>query len=268
MPKRAKYGESDLPAAGSVFVAPLADGRFGVVRVLRTKSQSGYAFAFVVPSSWIGRSAVRPSDSDIRLPLFLTHHSWANRREALWVSTPPPSSFVPVGALEITAADDALEHEAYSAWESLPIQILLQWRWDNDREALLIEDAAKKAKEIEERMASNERRAEMLRTVTLENVSDRIWFDTWDEELDGSNLSASRRLVADLVNRLRTAPKLTKVVARRLLRSTVKEFNQLDALSQFIETTHREDICEALEIIMAAARYPELADEVEEWRDW
>src|SRR5215471_17924656 len=97
MPKRVKYSESDLPGRGSVFLAPLADGRFGVVRVVRTKSEGGYSFAFVVPSCWIGSSAVRPSDHDIRLPLFLTHHSWANQREALWVCTPPPSSFIPAG---------------------------------------------------------------------------------------------------------------------------------------------------------------------------
>src|SRR5262245_23974696 len=111
MPKRARCGESDLPRPGSVFLAPLEDGRFGVVRVLRTKSQGGYASAFVVPSSWIGSNPARPADSDIRLPLFLTHHSWANQREALWVGTPPPSSFIPVGVIEITAADDAIEHE-------------------------------------------------------------------------------------------------------------------------------------------------------------
>jgi hypothetical protein len=268
MPKTKQFSERDLPRAGSVFLVPLEDGRFGVVRVLRTKSQGGAAAAFVVPSSWIGNTAARPSDRDIRLPLFLTHHSWANQLEALWVVNLPPPSFIPVGTIEIMAADNAIEREAYSVWEDLPLQILLQWRWDNDREALLVEDAARKAKENEARKITNARRAELLETVTLAEVSKRIWFGAWDEELDGPNLSASQRLVANLVHDLQTAPKLTKVVARRLLQSTVKKFNHLDRVSQFIETTHREDICEAFEIIMAAARYPELAEEVEEWRDW
>ncbi len=268
MPKWKKFTEKQLPPAGSVFLVPLTDGRFGVVRVLRTKSDGGTPAAFVVPSSWIGNTAVRPSDRDIRLPLFLTHHSWANQREALWVVNLPPPSFIPIGDIEITAADTALEREAYSVWESIPVQILLQWRWDNDREALLAEEAANDAKAIEARKVAAARRAELLRTVTLDSLSNQIWFDAWDEELEGPNLAASQRLVANLIVDLKAAPKLTKTVVRRLLRSTVKKFNQLDEPTQFIETTHREDICEAFELIMAAVRYPELADEVEEWRNW
>jgi hypothetical protein len=170
--------------------------------------------------------------------------------------------------IEITTKDDAIACEVYSAWETLPLQILLQWRWDNDREALLIEDAAEKARQAEERRIADQRRAELLRTVTLDSLSNRTWFETWDEELDGPHLSASRQLVCGLVDNLRSVPELTETVARRLLRATVREFNRLDAARQFIETTHREDICDAFEIIMAAARHPELADRVEEWRDW
>ncbi len=268
MSKRTKYSESDLPCPGSVFLAPLEDGRFGVLRVVRTSSQSGYSFVFVVPSSWIGSTPTRPSDANIRLPLILTHHSWANHREALWVSAPPPPSFIPVGAIEITAADHAIQCEAYSSWETVRMQILLQWRWDHDREALLIEETARKAKEANERKIADERRAEMLRTLTLDVVSERTWFETWDEDTEEPNLSTSRRLVSTLIENLRGAPKLTKAVARQMLRTTVKSFNRLDAASRFIETVHREDICDAFEIIMAAARYPDLADEVEKWREW
>ena len=211
---------------------------------------------------------MRPADCEIRRPLFLTHHSWANEREAAWVCTPPPASFIPVGAIEITAADAALAVESYSHWELLSFQILRQWRWDNDREALLVEEAAEKAREAGERRIAAERRAEMLRSLTLDNVSSRVWFADWDEELEGPNLPAARQLVSQLIASLRNSPKLTKAVARRLLRATVKDFNRLDAKNRFIETTHREDICDALEIVLAAARHPELADEIDQWRDW
>src|SRR5262249_9034957 len=152
--------------------------------------------------------------------------------------------------------------------ESFPLQVLLQWRWDNDREALLAQEAAKKAKRDEERRLADERRAEMLRTLTLDGISNRTWFESWGNELDGANLPEARQLVYDLVENLRNSPKLTKAIARRLLRATVENFNRLDEKNSFIETTHREDIHEALEIVMAAARYPDLADEVEQWRDW
>ena len=51
----------------------------------------------------------------------------------------------------------------------LPLQILLQWRWDHDRENVLREDIVKKEKAEEARLSA-ERRAEMLRTITLESL--------------------------------------------------------------------------------------------------
>ena len=132
----------------------------------------------------------------------------------------------------------------------------------------MIEDAEERSRQAEERRIADARRAEMLRTLTLDSVSGRTWFETWDEEEEGPHLAASRQLISSLIEGLRSAPKLTKTVARRLLRESVKEFNRLDAKGPFIETMHREDICDAFEIIMAAVRYPELAEEVEEWRDW
>jgi hypothetical protein len=202
------------------------------------------------------------------LPLFLTHHSYNGQIAGLWVFTPPPPSFIPLGDIDIDAEEDVIERETYSRWESISMQILVQWRWDNDREALLIEEATRKAQETEERKIAAERRAAMLRTLTLDSVSERVWFDSWDEESDGSCLTESRRVVSSLIKSLRTSPKITKAVARRLLKGAVKDFNRLDAKRQFIETVQREDICDAFEIIMAATRYPELADEVEQWRDW
>ena len=268
MSKQVQYREHDLPARGSVFLAPLADGRLGVVRVVRTKSERGCSFAFVVPSCWIGSSAVRPSDHEIRLPLFLTHHTWENQREAIWVSTPPPVSFIPVGVIDVSAADDAIQQEDYSAWENLPLQILLQWRWNHDRESLLVEEAEEKARALQARRIADARRAEMLQTLTLDSLSERTWFESWDNEVKDANRAASRQLISDLIATLGAEPKPTRAVARRLLRATVKGFNRLDAKGGFIETTQREDICDALERVMAAARYPELAEEVEALRDW
>jgi hypothetical protein len=36
----------------------------------------------------------------------------------------------------------------------------------------------------------------------------------------------------------------------------------------FIETIEREDLCEVLEMVLNAAKFPGLMDEVEDWRDW
>lgn len=266
--KYPKYSIDDLPSPGSVFITPLADGRFGIVRVLRRKIGSGHAFAFVVPSSWIGSSPVRPSDKEIRAPLVLTHHAWNGRRDAAWVTTPVPEAYISAGQIALTAEDEQIELESYAAWDGFPLQILKQWRWDHDRENLLIEDKERAEKEAEKKKLAAERRAEMLRTITFANLALRKWFESWDEELDASNIASSRELLAELIKSLSGEPKLTKTITKRLLKSTVKQFNQLDGKNHFIETTHREDICEALELIMYAAKYPDLADEIDQWRDW
>lgn len=267
--KRRKYTAEQLPAVGSVFLVPLADGRYGAVRVLqhnteRPKDVNVYAVA----STWIGASATRPDDAELRPSLSLTHHAWKGMPQALWIAEPPPASFLPVAPLAPSLEDEAIVSNAYSGWENFPFHILLQWRWDHDREALLAEEAAQAAQEVEERRQRNERHEEMLRTLTLENVATRTWFESWDEELDGPYLAAARAILADFIRDLTAAPKLTSSVVRKRLQATVQQFNQLDTEHQFIETTHREDICDALEMILCAARHPDLSTSIDGWRDW
>jgi len=268
MAKIRRYKENELPTPGSVFSMPLADGRFGVVRVVRTKVASDYAFAYVVASDWIGAAPVRPSSKEIRQQLRLTHHKWGDQACGHWVAVPPPASFTPLEPLGFSLWDKVPLQESYASWESFAIQRLLQWRWDHDRVNLLQEDAEKAIRLAEERRIANERRAEMLRTLTLQNVSNRVWFDSWDEELDKSNVQDSRKLIANLIHDLTAAPKLKKTDVRRMLRGTVRQFNALDKQNNFIETTHREDICEALELVLCAARQPDLVAEIDEWREW
>lgn len=268
MPKSPKYKEDDLPSPGSVFLTPLADGRFGVVRVIRRKVSDGLPAAFIVPSSWIGISPARPSDSEILYPLILTHHGWKGERDAHWVGSPPPDSFIPVGEIALTPEDDLIHREAYAGWGGFPLQILLEWRWHHDHETVIIEDAARKKEKAEERRQFSERRLQMLRALTLESVAQRTWFEAWDEDHDGLNLVSSRRILAELIHRLSETPAITKTIARKLLRLTVKEFNRVNWTSRFIETMHRDDICEALEMIMWAAQHPELASEIDNWREW
>ena len=262
--KLTKYAPNDLPQPGSVFITPLGDGRFGVVRVLRTKVGSGHAFAFVEPSAWIGSSPTRPSDSQIRIPLKLMHHSWSKQRFAQWVFTPPPASFVYVGGIPVFPEDDQFCEESYGSWEFLPRQILVQWRWDNDRESLLREESERKEKRAKDAILANERRKEMLRSITIDSLVTRTWFDSWDEE---DSLQRSRAIVKNLIQKISAEPKLTKTKVRSLLKGAVKEFNVIEE-GDFIETIHREEIFEAFDLIMCAAKQPELVEEIDRWRRW
>jgi hypothetical protein len=268
MAKSVKYTEAEMPCPGGVFVTRLQDGRYGAVTVLDRKTESGYCVVFVAPSSWIGFTPDRPTDSELRNLLILNHHSWQKVPAGVWVFTPPPDSFTPVGQTSVTEQSHFRVGQRYATWESCSLQILLQWRWDHDREALLTEEADQAMRDAEEMRKKAQRRDEMLRTITLDSLAVRKWFDHWDEDLDGPYIIPSRAILATTTDALSTSPKITKSLARKHLKAAVIAFNKLEKSLPFIETTHREDIYEALELMMFASRQPDLTDEIDDWRDW
>ena len=268
MPKPVKYTEAEMPPPGSVFLGRLEDGRFGALLVLDRKVEGGYCMVYIEPSSWIGFQPSRPADGELRRPLMLTHHSRQNAEAGVWTATPPPDSFVPAGSITISEADRRRVGSTYSKWERCLLQILLQWRWEHDREKLLIEEAGRAELEAAERQSQAFKHAGMLKTITLASLAVRPWFADWNEDLDSPYIGPSRAVLASLIAALSESPKVTKTLARRLLKTAVLAFNQLDASTHFIETKHREDICEALELAMFAVRQPDLASEIDEWRDW
>lgn len=268
MAKYVKYTEAQLPCQGDVFVTRLQDGRYGAVTVLDRKKESGYCAVFVAPSSWIGSTPDRPTDAELRNLLILTHHSWQKVPAGVWVFTPPPESFTPAGHISISDQDRFRVGHSYAGWESCSLQILFQWRWDNDREALLIEEADQALRDAEEMRKQAQRRDEMLRTITFDSLAARQWFDHWDEVSDRSYIMPSRTILATTIDALGASPKITKSLARKHLKASVIAFNKLDRSLSFIEATHREDIYEALELVMFACRQPNLTDEIDDWREW
>jgi hypothetical protein len=279
MTTKNRYTEEDLPQPGSVFFIPLKDGRFGIASVVKRVTAIDpnestatrtiiTARVLVVPSSWVGPNIQRPSDDDIRKQLVLNHHSWKNEPQAIWITEPPPADFIFAGSLQLTPEDEAKDSVTYGGWNTLCLQPLLQWRWDNDRENLLLEESAEREKVALRSRQFAEKQAEILRTTTLDDLAQRTWFTTWDAEHEILFREESVRLIKILVQELRVLPKLTKAAVRRHLRICVEAFNQLDAKDSFIDTTHREDIIEALELIVLVTRYPNLFDAIDDWRDW
>src|SRR6266446_9671937 len=105
MARRRKYQERDFPAAGTVYLMLLADGRVGVCRVLRVGSDFGSPAALVAASPWIGREAPHLTNPEIRKTLRLNHHKWNEHREMIWVSEPPPAIFRELGRIELSKTD-------------------------------------------------------------------------------------------------------------------------------------------------------------------
>lgn len=253
---------------GTVFVAPTRDGRLSAGRVLRREFHGGAQAALIAATPWLGNELPPLDLPALRQTLILNHHKWKDERELFWVDDLMPPDFLIVGQIELSPDDLAASSYHSTGWQSVPIQALKQWRWDHDREALLRDEALEAANQAETNRQRAEVRAEYLRTLTLDSLVDRTWFPAWETVDSNLPIHECRLLIANLVNELRTAPKLTMGVAKRLLKQSVQAFNRLDAEQQFISTIEREDLCEAYEQIMCAAKFPQVVDQIDQWRDW
>lgn len=279
MTKRHKYSEDDLPLPGTVLLLPLSDGRFGVATILKritdvdpTESTLTRKIitsrVLAVPSMWVGVDPILPSDAEIHCRLRRSRHSCKDELGAIWISEPPPSEYTHIGSIEITAEDIAINSVTYGGWDNLCYDLLLLWRWDHDREGLLLDEAAEKERIKERYHLYAEKQAYILKNTTLENLAKRSWFDDWDDEWEKPFRQKSIYLIADLIHNLLLLPKLSKAKVRSHLHQCVKEFDKIDAQEPFIQTTHAEDIYEAIELIAIVTKYPDLADQIDDWRDW
>ena len=270
MSRRRKYVLADLPEPGTVFAMPLADGRTGICRVLRREINHGVPYVLVAVSDWIASDPPALNDPAVRRMLFLTHHSWSGKPVMLWISDPPPQEFRNLGCIKVLPKDTKADCGSYSGWDSLPLQLLLQWRWDHEREKVLAEDAAKKDLEAAKRSITARKRSEYLATVSFADLLAKDLFPTWDEYPPKKAKEGCRRIVQSFIKNLDASPKpLTCDFARDQLKECVQELSKFDSEQKhFIETVEREDLHEVLEEVLHAAKFPELAENIADWRDW
>jgi hypothetical protein len=141
------FRDEDLPQAGAVFLCRLACGRYGACRVLRQAVLSddphyGETDVLVAATPWVGTAP--PTLDDRRLSQILrTDHHHHRELQLGWLSRPPPKSFRYLGNIAPSMKEEKLRAAVFlRSWEVLPEQVLLQWRWDHDREALLAEEKA------------------------------------------------------------------------------------------------------------------------------
>ncbi len=211
--------------------------------------------------------ALTPIDlKELREPLVLTHHNWKGKPELFWAHDSMPAEFTVIGRIEPSEQDVAIECYTFTGWHSVPFQALTQWRWDHDREALLREEEAAAAAEAERRQKVAAARAEFMRTLTLDSLAARQWLPAWEQAAE--RLASVRAILSQLVEDLRSEPKLNKGVVKRMIKRSVQGLNRLDVDAHFIATIEREELCEVYEQIACAAGYPEVADDVDDWRNW
>lgn len=272
---------------GNVYLMPLADGRLGVCRVIkreaapRGRAQLGSILVvaspwigldsfLVVASPWIGRAPPELTEPRLRDILILTHHSWDNHPEALWTIDPLPGSFKLLGVVEPSPNEELMQCPSFGEWSTLALQVLLQWRWDNDREALLEEDAEEEKRRTVERATEARRRREYLEDLTLEALRRKKWLKTWTSFPPAKATSACRKNFRDTVDALiRLGPEAKREEVLAILQACIERFNSLDAtMGHFIETVEREILCEEFEEIAHAAGLGESEDLADKWREW
>ena len=247
----------------------LSDGRLGACRVLRIGSDFGSPAALVAASPWIGSEAPGLACREIRKTLTLNHHKWNERREVVWVSEPPPAAFKELGKIKLSKKDLKATSGTFAGWDSLPFQVLAQWRWDNDREAVLAEDIEMERKEAHEQNRRARERQQYLSKVTLDDLARKDLFPQWSDRPPPAARNDTTRVMRAFIQNLKRERRLASGRARVHLEACVRELNRLDQLHRgFIETVEREDLYEVFEEILAAAKLPELLGSIDEWRDW
>jgi len=270
--RKAKHA---LPNRGDVFLMPLEDGRFGVCRVLRRCTPEDLSFisrddVLVAATPWVGVGKPDLSEPLLRETLVLNHHSWENQPQIIWVRDAPPPGFSLIGSLEPTSAEDRLQSYMFGAWQALAIQVLDQWRWDNDREAVLQADERHEQEGREQRESEARRRRECLDRVSLEELGRKERFRHWEGYVPDAALEATREVFRDTVVSiigLGASPPEELVLEK--LEACIEALNALDVeLEGFILTMEREDICEEFEEIVHASGLGHYQDLADRWRDW
>ena len=254
-----------LPAPGTVFAVPLADGRFGMVRVL---ALDGIDSALISVSPWIGHEnelAGALQDARAKQVLSLTHHEWKGEPQILWVSHAPPETWRRLGVIPVDPSE-VKPCSKYGNWDSAELQPLEQWRWDNQREKLDPKALANKRAKV--RMARL--RAARRKKETLASLLRKRWFQGW---ADPALASTSKKLVLDAISDLATGeqPKeLDAILAG--IRGCVEALNRvnLERGGTGFGQTEREDLVEALLRMGLAAGVEESAVEsvVDASRTW
>ena len=274
MATRKKHNNVPLPDEGDAFAVPLTDGRFTVCRVLlgaqsEPAQSSSRPRVFVAGSAWIGDAIPSPDDPALRPILRLTHRSWDGRPNTLWVTDGPPSEFVPIGKIAPTAEEQATAVQSYGSWHTFSMQALAQWKWDNEREQVEREDAVRRQKRAAAAKAAAEEREAYLGALTLDALSERVFFPNWDEFVRKDAVAQSRQIMAHTVETLRAlGPSPSEDARLRVLQSCIESFNRLDAKLRFIETIEREKVCADFDEIAHAAGLGHLEDLADRWREW
>lgn len=278
MAEREGQPASEPLTLGDVFIMPLGNKMLGACRVLRKVGEVPGEFPceawLVVGCDWIGDKPPQLLDPSLRRPLPLTHHYHAamgrNQFAAAHLEGPVPHDFQRIGNVQPSEDERLLSCSWQCNWENLRESVLMQWRWDHEREAVLAEDAVKAAQFTAQQAEIKRQRQESLKQLTYAKFREQKLFRGWGLPTPQKMITASRKLMTETATRLESlGPNPDREAARVLLRDCILAFNRLDEENEhWIETLEREDICSHFYELAHIAGFSDEPNLADEWRDW
>ena len=257
--------------------------RFAAIKVIGTDEK------IVAVAVLTGIWPVAPTASDIRGQAILNEHRFSHTGRAAvfgvnrswWNPEADLDRFSFVGSVRLSQSEQAQARAIlsfavgtrHSTINAANYAAEGEWRWANDREALVLEAEKKDAKNKAERAAKEERYRTRLSRLTWDQLRAEIPFERWTpsppfppEEFTNA-ARATIRDACEALEALGTKPRKAEV--RAILKKAVAWFNNADEKAGgVIETEEREDICAVLEEMAHVARQKSLVEEIDEWREW
>jgi hypothetical protein len=290
--ERSDGARPDDPAAGQIYsfrttpyseFAAAPTGRYAAFKVIGVDAKC------VVVAVLDGVWATAPTAKDVRVTSIIEEHRFAHTgRPAIfgvnrgwWQPTDDLEElqFVGTQALSVkerSYADSVVRGEIgtrFSTLHGANYAAEGEWRWSNDRAALVLEAERKKAKEDVERVAKEERYRARLSKLTWDQLLSETPFKRWSPSPPfppEDFTRTARTVIRDACLAIqKLGPKPRKAEVRAILKKAVRWFNEADERAGgVIETEEREDICAVLEEIAYVARQPALVEEIDMWREW
>jgi len=262
---------------------PADTGRFAAIKILGVDDR--HVVVAVLDGVWPNA----PTGQDIQSGSIIYEHRFAHKGRAAvfgvnrdwWKPKNDLDEFNFTGTLCVSHAEqshvDAIASYApgsrFATLRAANHAAEGEWRWQNDREAFVVETEKKNAKNEAERAAKEERYRTRLSQLTWAQLRSETPFERWNpsppyppEEFTMA-AKATIRSACDALEQL--GPKPRRADVRAILKRTVIWFNEADEKAGgVIETEEREDICAVLEELAHVARQKVLVDEIDEWREW
>ena len=253
-------------AEGDAFAFPLEDGRYSVCRVLLEQKPDGSP-PLIACSEWIGDHVPDADDPALRPILHLTHHANNGRPLVMLISDELPDDFVPIGEIKPTTDETEIPCSSHGYWDSITCQPLAQWRWDNDRDAVLAGDVVKEREQTQLLHAAEQQRRSYLENVTLGHLANEPFFTNWKGVLPADAIRESRKVMRDTVKQL-LGQGASEQDRLGVLRRCIEAFNAVDGELQFIDTEARNDIYSEFAAVAHACDIPDCTEEIFELRRW